>query len=691
MSSTSRGNGQQPKIKVPQDLVAIFHASFHPTQGNIIDWSLKASEDFDISHVEFSCLPSGLHLIEEDVVYFTKDGHQGVCVFRRRQTSEHGHRGFRLSSLGIILAKSTRSRPWKHVPALKALVHSIYTSLENRAVLEPTEGDWEPAERFFEERKVKRADLGGAGDWDGWSAEFDASSVSTFGSRTNASDFNPSSPISASSSSSPSSSLPPPDPTPTLHLPHLLHILGPSTLTLYKHLLGRKRILIFTAPPVEVACILCHVAADMCLDDQIDYDQQQDDLISFDSSSPRPARKSTSTADTRRNSFKGKSKAGVSVLGMVTLNDLDRLTREDKSGRGWVACTTDALFLERPQYYDLLIDLTTASPPSGSNGRFARPTFYSPKIGGESTGSGRQRLSVVRFTWNDVKLWTEMDRILSSTTQPCCCSSLLSASASTLSASKQRSGAPNVGGALSSWTDMWKVYEDVCVLCAGIWMGSWRNSPSGGSPYAQNWGSIHLDGEDDDYISIRKSDDSYAYVRNFGMGIEGRRPEPTIGGVSSVGVHEQGSSSFNRRNTRSSRRTSGMSLWTWASGRNPAESPKDRTMMDEDSEEPDEASRLSYCLRRREQQTMTTLAVLQSFHRTTGHLIPKFKGIVSSKQSSNSRKVTFTAKDLLSLELSPLSGLDAKFVEWLGEEYGGGVEVNVRRTWRDLFGLVLGL
>lgn len=65
--------------------VAIFHASFHRTQGNVIDWSLKASDgaptsavsssipsysttEFDLSHVEFSCLPSGLHLVERDVV-----------------------------------------------------------------------------------------------------------------------------------------------------------------------------------------------------------------------------------------------------------------------------------------------------------------------------------------------------------------------------------------------------------------------------------------------------------------------------------------------------------------------------------------------------------------------------------------------------------------------------------------------
>jgi hypothetical protein len=107
------------------------------------------------------------------VVYFTKDTHSGVCVFRRRRTTEQGHRGFRLTSLGVLLAKSTRSRPWRHVAALRALADSIYLSLETRGVLEPCESDWEPARVFFEERKVRRADLSGAGEWYGWSHELD--------------------------------------------------------------------------------------------------------------------------------------------------------------------------------------------------------------------------------------------------------------------------------------------------------------------------------------------------------------------------------------------------------------------------------------------------------------------------------------------------------------------------------------
>jgi hypothetical protein len=108
--------------------------------------------------------------------YFSNDSHRGVCIFRRRQTSEHGQRGFRLSSLGILLAPSVRPRPWQHVSALKALANEIYSSLDEHprgSVSEPQDDDWEPARLFFDERRVRSTDLGGAGDWRQWSEELD--------------------------------------------------------------------------------------------------------------------------------------------------------------------------------------------------------------------------------------------------------------------------------------------------------------------------------------------------------------------------------------------------------------------------------------------------------------------------------------------------------------------------------------
>jgi hypothetical protein len=348
-------------LDLPQDIVAIFHASFHPTRGNIVDWSLQATDDINLDGVEFSAFPSGLHLVEHDVVHFTKDSHRGVCVFNRRQTSEQGQRGFRLSSLGILLARSVRPRPWKHVAALEALAYEIYASLEQEGrgcMREPQEDDWEPARRFFEERRIRRTDLGGAGEWRQWSEEFDDENDI----RRNIMDTS----IRAN---------------PTLHLPHLLRVLGPSSLTLYKHVLGRRRILVYTQPTIEPACILCQVAADMCFEDQTALESPEG------STAPRPR-------------LKGKQKEGINVLGVVTLHDIGFLEHESTTGRGWIACTTDAVFLEKPQYYDLVIDMTTFSPERASrpglqlsvrepNGHSRRPSY---------------RLSTVRFTWSDVRL-----------------------------------------------------------------------------------------------------------------------------------------------------------------------------------------------------------------------------------------------------------------------------------------------
>ncbi|KAI8969537.1 hypothetical protein BD414DRAFT_503180 [Trametes punicea] len=638
--------------RVPQDIIAIYHASFHPTKGSIIDWSLKASEDLDLSHVEFSCLPSGLHLVERDVVYFTKDDHQGVCVFRRRKTTEHGHRGFRLSSLGILLAKSHRPRPWRHVAALKALVNTIYSALEDRDALDPLDEDWDPARAFFEERKIRRPDLGGVDPWSGWNAELDGTCS---------------------------------DISPTVHLPHLLRILGPSSLTLYKHVLGRRRVLIITLPPVEAACILCQIAADTC------YQEQVSELVA--AVNGHDGYEDSGAA--RR--LKGRSSTGVKVLGMITLHDVDKLEFESKSGRGWIACTTDSIFLDKPAYYDLLIDLRSATPNT-------RPTFHVSKAVEQPNGKGTiYRLSSVRFTWSDVRLWTELDRLLqldSEDSLDTCCDPSL-----------HTSRGQNTHG--SSWTDVWRVYEDVCVMCAGLWMGAWRNTTTGASALYpassrrnENWGSIRLEGEDD--LSLRTR--STPHIRTVGLGIDGRPSGSAL---------PSGSGS---RTPRAIRRASTMSSWTWAgskSGDDQDQSP--RTTEDAPTASggmfipgarnsvPEPARREgATTAARRERQVLTTLALLDAFHANTTAILSRLATLLELRKAqqqssrradsdgavpatSGTQTVLLTPKDVMSFELGPFSGLDARFIEWLGEEYGGGVRVLVKRGWKDLVGLILGL
>ncbi|KAF9261545.1 hypothetical protein L218DRAFT_930785 [Marasmius fiardii PR-910] len=194
---------------------------------------------------------------------------------------------------------------------------------------------------------------------------------------------------------------------------------------------------------------------------------------------------------------------------MITLSDLNKLQAESQTGRGWIACTTDAIFLEKPAHYDLLLDLTTSTPDKSTC-----PTFYSSQpIEPVPLRGATHRLSTIRFAWSNVKLWNKLDRILqldpSHSHHNSCCTPMV----------------PNEAlksKYVSAWTDVWWVYEDVCLVCAGLWMGSWcGNSTSSYSTAngARNWGSIHLEGDDD--LTFDGFSEG-GQMRNLGQGIKGR-------------------------------------------------------------------------------------------------------------------------------------------------------------------------
>lgn len=134
----------------------------------------------------------------------------------------------------------------------------------------------------------------------------------------------------------------------------------------------------------------------MCYEDQVDYDP------SLDQRSP-PVGLDTggSRIDGSSLRLKGRTRESIRVLGMVTLSDLDILQSDENCRRGWVACTTDAIYLEKPSLYDLVIDLTTSTPSKTSC-----PTLYlSLPTEWAEDGKGRNhKLSSVRFTWSDVKV-----------------------------------------------------------------------------------------------------------------------------------------------------------------------------------------------------------------------------------------------------------------------------------------------
>ena len=134
----------------------------------------------------------------------------------------------------------------------------------------------------------------------------------------------------------------------------------------------------------------------MCFEDQVDCglsSDRRDPPVGLDTGGSR--------VDGASLRLKGRARESIKVLGMVTLSDLDVLQAEDNRSRGWIACTTDAVYLEKPSLYDLVIDLTTSTPSKSSRPTLSlsRPTEWSE--------DGRRRnykLSQVRFTWSDMKV-----------------------------------------------------------------------------------------------------------------------------------------------------------------------------------------------------------------------------------------------------------------------------------------------
>lgn len=221
------------------------------------------------------------------------------------------------------------------------------------------------------------------------------------------------------------------------------------------------------------------------------------------------------------------------------------------------------------------------------------------------------------------------------------------------------------------------MYEDVCVICAGLWVGSWRGnsaasySTAGG---AENWGKVRLEGDDD--LSLGGG----AYVRNVGMGIEGR---PVAGGSGGQGPNQiQGL--LGRPTARAMRRSSGMS---WSSGRTTVVGANGAGSAGGEGMEPDDGADAA---ERRDGQLLTTLSLLQTFHAHTSFQLSVLESFIPPAGADADTTVYLAPRDILAFELGPLSGFDAKYLEWLALEYAGTTKVVMKRGWRDLLGALFG-
>jgi hypothetical protein len=396
------------------------------------------------------------------------------------------------------------------------------------------------------------------------------------------------------------------------------------------------------------------------------------------------------------------------------------------------------------------------------------------------------KLSQIRWAWSDVRLWNDIDRVLRSTpayepakprpssADPPASSPLLQPSSSTASSSssasqgtaiskpkKQKSKSKsrerrNRGDsrtspslALSrpqsparttptiptSLTEAWKVYEDMCLVCANAWMGT-LCARAGGGPLSPSASQTCLHPSEPCSIPPAPIDPPTVPP------VTVTEAEPS---GKSTAVHLEGDDDILLRTVRSPaelspgvlakmRDASSSSCATYTSG---------QTLVGDEAAQskPIDAVVLgalpvstAIACEALSIDHATTLNLLHTFDRYAswqiGVLRTYIKSLVgdgaSELEEGSQLKLTLTPRDMVLLDLNPLSSGDVKYLEALLKEYAGHVviavqgsesgeepmtagqaprlslirkgkatrevtvDLVVKRGWKDLFGVVFG-
>ncbi|XP_048404608.1 DENN domain-containing protein 11 [Stegostoma tigrinum] len=277
-AATAPGAQQQEE---EEQVVAVFVVTFDTRAGNIVEWCLP--HEVDLEGVEFKSMASGSHRINSDFVYFRKGNYFGMACFANMPVESELERGARMKSVGILSPSYTLLYRYMHF-----LENQVRHQLE-------IPGHYAQLEAFYEDKKGVL-------------------------------------PTAMSSKGIPTS-LQPLHWLPTVNkymypemkithpagcMSQFIKFFGEQIMVLWKFALLRKRILIFSPPPVGVVCYRVYCCC--CL-------------------------------------------ANVSLPGIrgvpetkpyfyVSVADIETLETEVS----YVACTTEKIFEEKKNLYDVYVD-----------------------------------------------------------------------------------------------------------------------------------------------------------------------------------------------------------------------------------------------------------------------------------------------------------------------------------------------
>ncbi|KAJ5188046.1 Protein of unknown function DUF2347 [Penicillium cf. griseofulvum] len=311
-------------MESPPAIAALFVISFDIRAGYVVSWKRTVPGVEVEGVVEYKSLPSGLHNVTEDLVYFVHEQYAGISAFLNRPATE-AERNAKMFAIGVLVPLSTGrlGKSWRHAPRLKELTLKY---AENMSDMQHLCDYWDTYRIGGTDSSAPESPLDSP-----LSLRFRPSERPDHSSRNRAfSDaivletFRP-----ALTPFHPASSL-----------PNFTECFGPLIFPLYRAALLRKRILFMGEAPVHTSC---NYVYDLSLLASLPNSLLQllpDDRIP--PLRPRPL-----------------FNVGIHDIPYLSSFDPSRSIIDLETDPSWIACSTDTVLTMKPDLFDVLITLPT--------------------------------------------------------------------------------------------------------------------------------------------------------------------------------------------------------------------------------------------------------------------------------------------------------------------------------------------
>ncbi|KAK8056657.1 hypothetical protein PG993_001884 [Apiospora rasikravindrae] len=358
---------------------ALFLIDFDVKAGYTISW--KASRpDVELEGVvEYKSLPSGLHTVPDDLIYFVHGDFAGLSAFVNAPCEDSEARNARMLAVGVLvpLSYGRLGRAWKHAEGLKHMASQLADDAKQTQLLDQY---WEK-HQARDDSSLKQQNAAAA----------DTSKESADGATTQTPQQQPRTPKRAhprSRSASDGAALLQPEHKlsnfhPAWSLKKLLDIFGPLIFPIHRAALLRKRILISCHAPVQEV-------------NNFVYD------ISILSNIPLSTYELL-TPDCPSHRLRPLFTVGVHdipfLIDTAKPKAQEELNVSPVTESGWIACTTDSILAMKDTLWDMLI--TMPLPHAAQAQEHVWPTVECP------------RGTVVKATQRDLRRFRSLKTALS--------------------------------------------------------------------------------------------------------------------------------------------------------------------------------------------------------------------------------------------------------------------------------------